>query len=85
MPKYRRNPFKYEAAYHALEALARQQAPASPEIGAIALTSCAWVNPLRFLLDTHQVDAFCANLDKGGLLHTPTGAPTGELDRPAVR
>jgi hypothetical protein len=53
-----------------LEALSRQYDPGTADNTCLELAA----NTLRYLVKTHQVDAFCAYLDKAGRLHTPTGA-----------
>jgi hypothetical protein len=59
-----------------LEALARRYDPSTAAHACIEVA----MNALRFLLDTRQVDAFCAELDEERRQHTPTA----EMDLPAL-
>ncbi len=59
-----------------LEALARRSASSTADCTCLELA----VRALRFLIDTNQVDAFCAELDEDGRPHSPTG----ELGRPVA-
>jgi hypothetical protein len=52
-----------------LERLVQRYDPSTSAYSCLELAAKSF----RFLLDTNQVNAFCTDLDKGGVVHSPTG------------